>query len=258
MRSVVAESAPGRACARSPRCRPSRRPSVPGRPSRRCARSAMGTCSSACPTRRAPRARPRSAHPQGCARPSTRASGCACLRARASCLHGRCREDPARAAPRRAAAAAATRRRGLRRAIALHELHREQRREQAQDREDRQQPATEVAALQAHEREIQKRRRHEHPAERPLAPPHAHRPAERRQRGRPAEAPGERPQVVGQPAVARRAELALGFGGERGLMDQFGVEVRVVEERVGVREQERRERPRCRRARSRRSRDAPR
>ena len=124
----------------------------------------------------------------------------------------------------------------------IGQLRDEQRREQAKQREDRQQPASEVAALQAHEREVQRDPRDEHPAERGLLAPYAERAAERGQRRQPAKPPGERPQVVDEPALLGRAELALRFGRERGLAGEFALEVVVVEDRVGVREQEHRER----------------
>ncbi len=114
----------------------------------------------------------------------------------------------------------------------------EARGEQAEDREDRQQPAPEVAPLQAHEGEEQQRGGDEQPAEAALDAPHAERAAERGERGDPAEAPGERPQVVGDAAVFGRAELALGFGGQRRLVHEFAVEARVVEQRVRVGDRE--------------------
>ena len=115
------------------------------------------------------------------------------------------------------------------------------------DREDRQQPAPEVAPLQPHEGEEQQRRRHEHPAERRLPPPHEHHPRERRQRRHPPQPPGEAPQVVHDAPLAGSAQLALGFGRLAGLAHQFGVEGVRVEDRIWVREHEhgqRRQRPR--------------
>ncbi len=95
-----------------------------------------------------------------------------------------------------------------------YEPHREKGGEQAQDREDRQQPAPEVAALEPHEGEEQKRGRDEHPAERGARAPDRDRAAERSERGHPAETPGERPEVVDEAALARRSELSLPFGGQ--------------------------------------------
>ena len=116
------------------------------------------------------------------------------------------------------------------------ELQREQRGEQADDREDRQQPAAEVAALAAHEGEVEQRRGHEHPAEAALAPPDGERAAERGERGDPAETPGEGPEVVDDAALvwARRACLRLRLE-TAGLVRDPLLEVVEVEDRVGVR-----------------------
>ena len=90
-------------------------------------------------------------------------------------------------------------------------LQREDGGQQAEDREDRQQPAPEVAALQAHERQVQQRRGHEQPAKARPTPPHGHSAAERCQRGDPAKAPRQRPQVVDEPAVARARRACPGL-----------------------------------------------
>ena len=90
--------------------------------------------------------------------------------------------------------------------------------------------------------EEQQRRRHQHPAEGGLAPPYQHQPGERRQRRRPAEAPGERPQVVEDAPLVGRPQLALRFGGLARLAHQFGVEGVRVEHRVGVGDHEQRHR----------------
>ncbi len=63
-------------------------------------------------------------------------------------------------------------------------------------------------------------------ASRAIDAPDDQRATERSQRRQPAQAPGERPQVVEQAALSGRAELALRFVGERGLVHQFGVEAR--------------------------------
>ncbi len=69
-----------------------------------------------------------------------------------------------------------------------------------------------------------------------------HHAAQRRHRGNPTETPGERPQVVGQAALVRRTELAFGFRGHRRLMLDALLERVEVQDRIGVRRDERRQR----------------
>ncbi len=115
-------------------------------------------------------------------------------------------------------------------------------RQQAEDRQHRHQPAPEVTPLGPHEQQVGERRRDEHQRHPPIAAPEQHRAGQRRQRRDPAESPCQRPQVVEEAALFGRAELALGFGRQRGLVLEFVVEGAVVEQRVGVRDQERGER----------------
>ena len=226
-------SAPARACARSSR----------SRPACACAARARRRASIARDQRRVlvPALRVTPSRPGAFVGPvvrrdrldhdrARRAGTCASIHARVEVARvgareherpsGRCRRGPARAAPPRRSSRAARRAHAAHRArrAAARERSPQQRSPRANnaasrhsDREDRQQPAPEVAALQAHEDEEQQRRRHEHPAEPAVSRATRQRAAERRERRHPAEPPGERPQVVddARPRAARRACPAL-------------------------------------------------
>ena len=161
------------------------------------------------------------------ARPSSAASRRACRRARGPGRRARCRRAPARAAaatggsPRehdRAASSRASRcaesgrpPRGVDASV-----KREERRQHAGDRQERHQPAPEGAVLGAHER------RGRRATSAPAASRHGchvdhdrHGPGQRRERGHAAEPPGERPEVVDDVELLRRAELARRFFGHR-------------------------------------------
>ena len=87
------------------------------------------------------------------------------------------------------------------------------------------------------------RRGHEQPAERGArARQTVSAPAERGQRGHPAETPGERPQVVERARPLRARRACPGFGRQRGLVRRVRRGSAVVEQRVGVRDRNARER----------------
>src|SRR5919107_840592 len=81
-------------------------------------------------------------------------------------------------------------------------------REDACDREHRQEPAPEEALLRAHEQHVEDRRRDEDERE-PAGPDeHPERAESARDQGNPPEPPRERPHVVKVPGGLRQAELA--------------------------------------------------